>query len=394
LGKQFGTGKEEFLMEPIKSRIAGVRRRRRATSLLAATALISLCAGGASWAADTQGELIPFLPVPEQQFSTVPKNGDQNPYGVAFVPDEFPGGGKIDPGDILVSNFNNSMNQQGTGTTIVKIPPSGPVSLFFKGVTGLGLTTALQIFEEGVVTVGNLPAPGGVCSNAKAGSILVVDRHGSLVDTLADPKFIDGPWDSTVWDSGTGFAKLFVSNVLNGTVVRFDVMVSATGLKVLDAHQVASGYSHRCDMTALVVGPTGLVFDAQNDILYVASTEDNEVFAVHGAGSTDHDLGTGSVIYQDAVHLHGPLAMVQAPNGDLLVANSDVINIDPKQPSEYVEFTKSGHFVRQLTIDPNLGGSFGMAVATSDDTAIFAAVDDNTAQLDVFTIDGDFDSPF
>ncbi|MGD0040394.1 MAG: hypothetical protein ABSE84_08285 [Isosphaeraceae bacterium] len=57
--------------------------------------------------------------------STVPANGDLNPYGVAFVPSVFPSGGLLTPGDILVSNFNNSINLQGTGTTIVKIAPNG-----------------------------------------------------------------------------------------------------------------------------------------------------------------------------------------------------------------------------------------------------------------------------
>src|SRR5580693_6912515 len=42
--------------------------------------------------------------------STVPANGDVNPYGVAFVPDGFPGGGAIAAGDVLVSNFNSSAN--------------------------------------------------------------------------------------------------------------------------------------------------------------------------------------------------------------------------------------------------------------------------------------------
>jgi hypothetical protein len=50
--------------------------------------------------------VIPFLPSP-QNISTVPPNGDQNPYGVAFVPEDFKGnGGPLQPGDILVSNFN------------------------------------------------------------------------------------------------------------------------------------------------------------------------------------------------------------------------------------------------------------------------------------------------
>jgi hypothetical protein len=48
--------------------------------------------------------------------STVPKNGDLNPYGVAFVPVGFPAGGIISPGDVLVSNFNDINNCQGQGT--------------------------------------------------------------------------------------------------------------------------------------------------------------------------------------------------------------------------------------------------------------------------------------
>ena len=61
--------------------------------------------------------------------STVPKNGDLNPYGVAFVPQGFPPGGSIAPGDVLISNFNNSNNVQGTGTTIVKLTSDGTVLL-------------------------------------------------------------------------------------------------------------------------------------------------------------------------------------------------------------------------------------------------------------------------
>src|ERR1700693_5643089 len=50
----------------------------------------------------------PFLPGPIRVVSTVPDNGDGNPYGVAFVPSYFPSGGTINPGDVLVSNFNNA----------------------------------------------------------------------------------------------------------------------------------------------------------------------------------------------------------------------------------------------------------------------------------------------
>jgi len=54
--------------------------------------------------------------------STVPGNGDVNPYGVVRVPQSK---GSLIEGNILVSNFNNRMNLQGTGRTIVQIAPDG-----------------------------------------------------------------------------------------------------------------------------------------------------------------------------------------------------------------------------------------------------------------------------
>ena len=50
--------------------------------------------------------------------STMPSDGDVNPYAVAVVPEES---GDLHQGHVLVSNFNNSMNLQGMGTTIVEI---------------------------------------------------------------------------------------------------------------------------------------------------------------------------------------------------------------------------------------------------------------------------------
>src|SRR5919109_1354664 len=59
--------------------------------------------------------------------STVPANGDVNPYGLVTVPTTI---GSLTQGNLLVSNFNNSANLQGTGTTIVQISPSGSFSVF------------------------------------------------------------------------------------------------------------------------------------------------------------------------------------------------------------------------------------------------------------------------
>ena len=141
----------------------------------------------------------PFLPAPVRAVSTVPGNGDVNPYGVAFVPPGFPTGGAINPGDILVSNFNNSSNLQGTGTTIVDVPPTQPVFQYFGGTAPLGLSTALNVLTRGFVLVGNFPSTDGTCQHSSAGSILVIDKNGNLISSITSP-MIQGPWDSALFD--------------------------------------------------------------------------------------------------------------------------------------------------------------------------------------------------
>ena len=132
--------------------------------------------------------------------------------------------------------------------------------------------------------------------------------------------------------------------------------------------------------------PTGLVYDSSSDTLFVASSDDNAVFAVPNASKVTTTQGTGTIIYQDPTHLHGALAMAMATNGHLLVTNNDVINGDPNQPGEIVEFTTGGQFVAEIPVDPNQGGSFGLAVKANGQTAKLAAVDDNTATLLIWTV--------
>lgn len=362
------------------SRSIGATRTRVKTLLTLAGVFLFLPATALMAQDDHQ----PFLPSPVQSVSTVPANGDVNPYGVAFVPPQFPKGGAVNPGDILISNFNNSNNLQGTGTTIVRIPPTGSQSLFFQSQTPVGLSTALNILRRGFVLVGNFPSTDGTCNTVQPGSILVIDKNGNQVGSITDPS-IDGPWDSTLFDQGLS-AKFFVANGLSGTIVRFNLSVNQNGVSVKSVTQIASGYMHQCDPVTFVDAPTGLVYDPVKDVLYVASSDDNAVFEVLDAGKTHNDRGTGRIIYQDATHLHEPLAMVMAPNNHLIVSNNDAINPDPNQPSEIVEFTTGGQFIKQISVDPNPGGSFGMALMTSGNVARFAAVDDNAGVLLIWTL--------
>ena len=331
------------------------------------------------------GSILAQLPTsPERIASAVPSNGDGNPYGVAFVPQGFAEGGPLEPGDILVSNFNSNSGFQGTGTTIVSIAPNGKVSTFFQGQAPLGLTTALGVLRGGFVLVGNVPTINNGAT-AEQGSLLVIDRFGHLVTTLANSTLLDGPWDLTVNDLGS-FAQVFVSNVLNGTITRLNVFVGDGNFHVLGATQIAHGYAFAPNSAAVVVGPTGLAYNPFTGLLYVASTDDNAIFAIPFAAITNKDENKGVLVYQDNTHLHGPLGLALAPNGNLITANGDAVFAGGTQ-NALVEFTQFGKFVAQYQVDPGApGAAFGLAITGDLFNIRFAAVNDNQNQLDIWNV--------
>ena len=123
---------------------APLSRRGAMTGWRKYLAAVTLLAGATGIVlAQQQNNEDAFLPNPTspvRTVSTVPRNGDVNPYGVAFVGDNFQtGSGPLKPGDVLVSNFNNSQNLQGTGTTIVRISKGESPKVFFQGTAPLGL---------------------------------------------------------------------------------------------------------------------------------------------------------------------------------------------------------------------------------------------------------------
>jgi hypothetical protein len=133
--------------------------------------------------------------------------------------------------------------------------------------------------------------------------------------------------------------------------------------------RIASGYSHRLDPAVLVIGPSGLAYDPRHDALFVASTGDNAIFRVANAGTTTADNGTGTVVFNDQVHLHGPVALVIGPNGHLFAATRDGLLADPDKASDVVELTDRGQFVSQQAVDPKSGGGFSLHF-TRDETGV------------------------
>jgi len=330
-----------------------------------------------------------------QTFSTVPTTGpdagDQNPYGVAFVPSDFKGQGTLQPGDLLVSNFNGKANIEGTGSTIVRITPQGATSVFFQGAPGLGLTTALGVLKNGFVIVGTVPTHDGTAATIQPGSLLVLDANGKLVETL-NGNLLDSPWDLTINDKGNT-AQVFVSNVVSGTVTRINLKVPTNGkLPMVQSETViGSGFTSQPAAGVVILGPTGLAYDLKTDTLYVASTADNTIFAIKHAGTRTSNAGTGKDIFfgMPDPHLRGPLGLILAPNGDLIVANGDAVNPDTTgtQNSELLEFTRGGDFVGEFQVDTAAGAAFGIAASNDNGMLRFAAVDDNTNTVSRWTFD-------
>ncbi len=346
-------------------------------------AFVALC-GVLTAGAQTRNAILPLFP---PVVSTIASNGDLNPYGIAMVPRTLLGTTVLQAGDILVSNFNNSANLSGTGSTIVRFNQQGQQSLFYQGQPGLGLTGALGILSDGIVVVGSLPTTDGTPATVQPGSLLFIDPNGNLLATIGQAGLVNGPWGMALHDFGGGAAQIFVSNVLSGQITRFEVTYNGGGqtIAVQPAVTVAAGYSHRTDPTAIVLGPSGLAYDEQHDILYVANSADNTIYAVNGA-ATSPGQGTGSMIFNDATKLHGPVNLTLAPNGHLIAANSDGSNQDPNQPSELVEFTPGGQFIGEYSIDQGSGAAFGISVTMVGPGVVrVAAVDDSTNTLKTFT---------
>jgi hypothetical protein len=337
-------------------------------------------------------QLLPTLTNVTTVASTIPANGDVNPYGVAQVPATQ---GKLVEGNILVSNFNNGSNQQGKGSTIVQISPTGAVQLFAqidaKSLPGpcpggVGLTTALVALRSGWVVVGSLPTRDGTSATIKAGCLIVLNANGDVVETISGGD-IAGPWDMTAAD-GDQTATLLVTNLLanpklnsttpsnSATVVRVVLDVDDPDKPAVKSSTViGSGFSVRFDPSALIIGPTGVALDANQDLLFVADSLNNRIAGIPNPLTRTDSADTGVTLSKGGA-LNDPLAMSRAPSGNIIVSNGADGNL--------VELTDDGLQVATKLVDmsgspPGSGALFGVLVV--NDRVFF--VDDATNTLNV-----------
>jgi hypothetical protein len=323
--------------------------------------------------------------------STVPRNGDGNPYGIVIVPESI---GALHAGDLLISNFNAKSNNQGTGTTIDQMTPTGHLSLFATVNAaalpggcpgGVGLTTALALLPGGYVVVGSLPTTNGQSATAKSGCLIILDSAGKPVKTIAGPQ-VAGPWDMTSITRGS-VSTLFVSMALNGgaakgrhvinnsTVLRIQLRTSGSKTPTVIGQQViASGIPWRDDKAALVIGPTGVAL-ANNGTLYIADTLQNAITAVPDAMTRTTAAMHGGTTISKGGDLIQPLGLTLAPNGDILATNAGNGNM--------VELTPAGKQLLAKPADPKSGAGslFGLVIAQGGKGVFFVDDGNNTLRL-------------
>jgi hypothetical protein len=325
--------------------------------------------------------------------STTPANGDVNPYAVLPVAHTI---GALTEGDVLVDNFNNKSNNQGTGTTIVDVHPDKSVTVFADisptqpGCPGgVGLTTAMVQLSTGWLLVGSLPTTDGKIDTSAPGCLIELSPTGAVAGAIAAP-YLNGPWDAALVDNGNT-ATLFVSNtgygvraahgqtVNQGTVARLSLQQTPTTPPQVTAEtDVATGLPEREDASALIKGPTGVAVDA-NGTLYIGDNLGNRIATVPNALTRTDSAGTGTTLTKDG-QLANPLAVRLAPNGDLLVANATNGKIVEVTPSgEQVGEFYANHDVAQQP--PGNGNLFGLAVDSAGTSLLFDNDDTNTLSV-------------
>jgi hypothetical protein len=324
--------------------------------------------------------------------STVPANGDVNPYGIVVIRKTV---GRLRAGNILVSNFNDRANRQGTGKTIVEITPGGHRTLFasisgrLPGACpgGVGLSTALAVLPGGWVVVGSTPSANGMAATARAGCLIVLGPRGHVRETIAGHG-INGPWDATALSFGS-YSDVFVTNVLNGTVAaRGAVVHRGTVLRLrlslagrrpprlTSVVTIASGLAEQTSAAAFVLGPTGVGL-SPGGTLYVASTQDSRITAVPGALVRRRSAGPGRLVTAGGA-LAGPLGLAVAPNRNVLTVNAN--------NGKIVETTPSGVQVATRLLDSSghpagSGALFGLALAPAGRGVYYVDDAANTLRL-------------
>jgi hypothetical protein len=319
--------------------------------------------------------------------STVdPLNGDVNPYGLVYVASKPFGKSILQKGDLVVCNFNNKSNVQGTGTTIdymSSVPGSKPTQLTqsssLLGCASLVINSFDEVFS----------------ADSGAKDAIGDNSNGKISQTLKSALLVE-PWGSAYVPSQTGYPPgdgLWVSDASTGKIVRINL---GTGGKPTYT-AVISGFAVNHGKPGSILGPSGMQYNQHSDTLYVVDGVNNTVVAFQHAYNdfnTANEVVVGSngltftgpkakdakVIYHGGP-LSAPISSTLLPNGNLVIGNTG----NQKGKNLLVEIATDGTMLAYKNVNKgNAGALFGIASSgSSDATTQIYFNNDNTNTVEV-----------
>jgi hypothetical protein len=327
--------------------------------------------GGGPEGGSTETPFIGSLKITTIGSTVDPKNGDQNPYGLAIAPITS---GLMTAGDLMISNFNDAANVQGNGTTIEILHPtpgSKPTRFVqdpsLKGCAGLAPDSQNN--------------PWGAAYSANLAPFYTAD--GKIVSTLSKGPW-DGPWGEAYLAPAGTVAPFFVTtNAKNGSLVNVN-LAGTTFVTTVTGFSINAGA-----VPGTIYGLSGPTYDAASDTLYVVDSNLNRVVAfakystmkasavkVDSKGVFSGPSAALAKVVFSGAPLELPISAALLFNGHLVVGNTG----GNKGQNLLVEISPAtGKVVATQNLDNGVAGAlFGIvATGTSAATAKIFFNDDN-----------------
>ncbi len=326
--------------------------------------------------------------------STTPETPhDVNPYGLDVAKTTS---GKISAGDLVVCDFNNPGNVQGTGTEIVALHPvvGSTPQLIVKDNTLMGCNALVA------APTGNIWA-----AAFKANDNPIFTSNGTLVTDLSN-----GPWNHPFGEafapplSANSAPAFYVSNAGDGSLVRVTIVPNSPNVQVCTPGAcsftftvIATGFPVNHGKPGSILSPSGLNYQTSGDRLYIVDGTNNTLYAIDNISSvgangitvnasgqsfTGPSAASAHVIFSGPP-LNGPISSAILPGGNIAVGNT----LDPDGQNLIVEISPTGQmlFVKNVDTGP-AGAIFGMvATGTSAATAKLYFNDDNDNTVKVLS---------
>ena len=376
------------------------------TSLVICSAVLALCAcsqsnavpSGTSGAVTPQTRIAAAAPDDSTSIlkqdkknvvigSTVDtKNGDQGPHSIALVKINV---APLKKGELLVCNFEDSTGTAGNGTTLELLqsaPKSKPKrfaqSNDIKGCSGVAVSTQSDwVYGTGLTS----------------GVLTPFTPKGAEQPTYGSP--LEAPFsDVDVGCSQSASTCLyaaeyiFTSDAKTGSIVSAGINQIASGFYL----QVATGFAVNNGTGLNVLGPSGLSFDPNKNLLYIADgvtntvvkftnpnemlTQNEIIVSSNGRKFTcAHKQTTCGKLVKAGSPLNEPIAMCPLPNGNLLVANGAKAK---GGGNELVEMTPKGTILDTEVVDkgsaPAIFGLVASGTKDSNTVIYYTDVNDNS----------------